>query len=138
MAENKTKPTLLKAQDYLEKIDNDQRKADCLVLNTLMAEITGENAVMWGTSILGYGSYHYKYESGREGDMPLIGFSNRKQNITIYIMTGFTKYEELLDKIGKYKIGKSCFYIKKLSDIDVEVLKEMIISSIDVIKNKYH
>ncbi len=138
MAENKTKPTLLKAQDYLEKIDNDQRKADCLALNTLMAEITGENAVMWGTSIIGYGSYHYKYESGREGDMPLIGFSNRKQNITIYIMTGFTKYEELLDKIGKYKIGKSCFYIKKLSDIDVEVLKEMIISSIDVIKNKYH
>ncbi len=137
MAENKTKPTDLEALDYLENIDNEQRKTDCLALNTLMKEITGEQPVMWGTSIVGYGSYHYKYESGREGDMPLIGFSNRKQNITIYIMTGFSRYEELLKKIGKFKIGKSCFYIKRLSDIDVEVLKEMIISSIEVIKNKY-
>lgn len=137
MAENKTKPTDLEALDYLENIDNEQRKTDCLALNTLMKEITGEQPVMWGTSIVGYGSYHYKYESGREGDMPLIGFSNRKQNITIYIMTGFSRYEELLEKIGKFKIGKSCFYIKRLSDIDVEVLKEMIISSIEVIKNKY-
>ncbi len=137
MAENKTKPINLKAQDYLENIDNDLRKADCLALNTLMKEITGKQPVMWGTSIVGYGSYHFKYESGREGDMPLIGFSNRKQNITIYIMAGFSRYEELLDKIGKFKIGKSCFYIKQLSDIDVEVLKEMIISSIEVIKNKY-
>jgi len=137
MAENKTKPTDLEALDYLENIDNEQRKTDCLALNTLMKESTGEHPVMWGTSIVGYGSYHYKYESGREGDMPLIGFSNRKQNITIYIMTGFSRYEELLEKIGKFKIGKSCFYIKRLSDIDVEVLKEMIISSIEVIKNKY-
>tara|TARA_R110002096_G_scaffold97694_21_gene217857 strand:- start:5411 stop:5827 length:417 start_codon:yes stop_codon:yes gene_type:complete len=137
MADNKTKPTTLKALDYLENIDNEQRKADCLTLNTLMKEITGEQPIMWGTSIVGYGSYHYKYESGREGDMPLIGFSNRKQSITIYIISGFAKCKDQLEKIGKYKVGKSCFYIKKLSDIDVEILTEMIISSIEVIKNKY-
>lgn len=93
---------------------------------------------MWGSSIVGFGDYHYKYESGREGDMFLSGFSPRKQNIAIYIMAGVENYESLLQNIGKYKMGKSCFYIKKLEDIDNNLLKEMISDSVNKMKNKYN
>lgn len=91
-----------------------------------MEEITGEPAKMWGDSIVGFGSYHYKYASGQEGDWMLTAFSPRKQNLTLYIMPGFERYENLMKQLGKYKTGKSCLYIKKLEDVDLEVLKELI------------
>jgi hypothetical protein len=96
-----------------------------------MKEVTSTEPGMWGNSIVGFGSYHYKYESGREGEWFLTGFSPRKQNLTLYIMSGFTRYNELLKKLGKYKTGKSCLYIKKLEDIDIRILKELVTQSVD-------
>ena len=96
-----------------------------------MKEITGEEPVMWGTSIIGFGSYQYKYASGREGEWFLTGFSPRKQNITLYIMSGFDQYDQLLAKLGKYKTGKSCLYINKINDIDTDVLKELVKQSVE-------
>ena len=137
MAQNKTVPTGASVAHYIHQIDNPQRKEDCITILELMKEATGEEPKMWGSSIVGFGSYHYKYESGREGDMILTGFSNRKQNITIYIMSGFKKYDDLLVKVGKFKTGKSCFYIKRLSDIDIEILKKMIKLSVEEVNNRY-
>lgn len=137
MSENKTKPTELSVSDYLDAIDNPQRKEDCWVIHDLMKKITGKTPRMWGTSIVGFGSYHYKYESGREGDMLATGFSNRKQAITMYIMGGFKKHNELLKKIGPHKTGKSCFYIKKVSDIDIDVLSVLISESVKAVEKKY-
>ena len=102
-----------------------------------MEEITGETAKMWGTSIVGFGTYHYKYESGREGDFMKVGFSPRAQNITLYIMPGFARYAQLMAKLGKYKTGKSCLYVKKLADIDHEILTELITESFTHMCNKY-
>jgi Domain of unknown function (DU1801) len=99
-----------------------------------MSDITGEVPRMWGTNIIGFGKYHYVYESGREGDWFIMGFSPRKQNLTLYIMSGFKEYDSLLSKLGKYKLGKSCLYIKKLSDIDIEVLKKILRHSQRIIK----
>ena len=96
-----------------------------------MKEITKKKAVMWGPSIVGFGSYHYKYESGREGDMPLTGFSPRKQSLTVYIMPGFDEYEDMLGRLGKHKVGKSCLYINKLADVDKSVLRELIEKSVE-------
>ncbi len=93
------------------------------------AQVTKLEPAMWGTSIVGFGSYHYKYESGREGDMPLVGFSPRKQNLTLYIMDGFEGYDRLLGKLGKHSTGKSCLYINKLEDVDLDVLRELVASS---------
>ncbi len=138
MAENKTRPTDASVRDYMDGIEDPGRKKDCEEILSLMKEVTGEEPVMWGNSIVGFGSYHYKYDSGREGDMILTGFSNRKQNISIYIMSGFKKHEELLKKIGTFKTGKSCFYIKRLSDIDTDVLKELIQHSVQDVKNRYN
>lgn len=137
MAQNKTVPTGASVDIYINQIEDPQRKKDCISILDLMKKITGEEPKMWGPSIVGFGSYHYKYESGREGDMILTGFSNRKQNITIYIMSGFKKYDDLLAKVGKFKTGKSCFYIKRLSDIDVEILKKMIKLSVEEVNNRY-
>jgi len=91
---------------------------------------------MWGESIVGFGSYHYKYASGREGDWPLVGFSPRKQNLTLYIMSGFEKYEELLEKLGKFKTGKSCLYINKLKDVDIHTLRELILESVKCMRKE--
>ncbi|MEX0610250.1 MAG: DUF1801 domain-containing protein [Balneolaceae bacterium] len=137
MAELKTQKTDESVHDYLNEIEDEQRKKDCLQIYELMKSITKQEGKMWGSSILGFGDYHYVYESGREGDWFLVGFSNRKQSITLYIMAGFARYEELLQKLGKHKTGKSCLYIKTLSDIDEDVLKEMITSSVKTIENKY-
>lgn len=137
MAENKTVPTELSVDEYINAIEHPQRKEDCKAILALMKEISGREPVMWGHSIVGFGKYHYKYESGREGDMLMTGFSNRKQAITLYIMDGFKRHAELLDNIGKYKTGKSCFYIKRLSDIDIEVLSTVISESLKTVENKY-
>ena len=101
-----------------------------------MKKITKEEPVMWGPSIIGFGSYHYKYESGREGDMCITGFSPRKQSLTLYIMPGFERYHDLMNKLGKYKTGKSCLYINKIEDVDLKVLKELISESVKFMKNK--
>lgn len=126
MSENKTRPTEDSVIEFLENVDHKTRREDGLNLLGLMEEITGEDATLWGTSIVGFGSYHYKYESGREGDMPLVGFSPRKASMTVYIMPGFEDYDEMLGKLGKHKIGRSCLYINKLADVDESVLKKLI------------
>jgi hypothetical protein len=126
MSDNKTRPTDQNAIDFLNSVEHKTRREDGFTLLKMMEDITGENAVMWGNSIVGFGSYHYKYESGREGDMPLVGFSPRKQSMTLYIMPGFDEYEDMLAALGKHKIGKSCLYINKLADVDEEVLRKLI------------
>ena len=98
-------------------------------IKELMEEVTGEPATMWGGSIVGFGTHHYKYESGREGDMPLVGFSPRKKAITLYIMSGFDTHDELLGKLGKHSTGKACLYIKKTEDVDLDVLRELVMQS---------
>jgi len=130
MAEAKTKPTNQSVEEFLNEISDEERRADCLQLAKIMEEITGEKPKMWGPSIVGFGSYHYKYASGREGDWPITGFSPRKKDLTLYLMMGFTKHGELLEKLGKHSTAKSCLYIKRLSDIHVPALKKLIKISI--------
>jgi hypothetical protein len=131
MSELKTKPNDASVTDYLNAIENDQVRQDCWTIVDIMQNATNAKPQMWGTSIVGFGSYHYKYTSGREADWMLIAFSPRKQNITLYIMAGFEQYEELLAKLGKYTLGKSCLYIKRLSDIHLPTLVELIQASVN-------
>ena len=129
MAENKTKATDVSVESYLSSIEDESRRKDCEVLTKLMSKVTKQEPKMWGTSIVGFGSYHYKYESGREGDAPLAGFSSRKGDITLYLASGFPGQEELLAKLGKHKTGKGCLYIRKLSDVDLKTLEQLIVES---------
>ena len=138
MSQNKTRPTTTSVTSFLDSVEDEIQRRDSHTLISIMKEITGEEPVMWGSSIIGFGSYHYKYNSGREGDMLLTGFSPRKQNLSLYIMAGFTKYEELLQKLGKHKTGKSCLYIKRLSEINTDVLIELIKASYDHYNHKYN
>ena len=126
MAELKTKPTSASVAMFIQSIEDDCKRKDCKQLLKLMREITGKRAKKWGDSIVGFGKYHYKYKTGREGDFFVTGFSPRKQNLTIYIMPGFSKYKTLLKKIGKHKTSVSCLYIKTLTDIDEKILKQLI------------
>lgn len=134
MATLKTKPTEKSIEQFLEKITDEQKKSDSYKIMEILSEVTAEEPVMWGDSIIGFGSYHYKYESGREGDWMLTGFSPRKQHLTVYLMTGFDNYDHLLEQLGKYKLGKSCLYFKKLEDIDVDVLRQLVKKSIEDLK----
>lgn len=134
MSENKTRPTDQNVTDFLNSVDHKTRREDSFALLEMMQEITGEEAMMWGSSIVGFGSYHYKYESGREGDMPLVGFSPRKQSLTLYIMTGFDDHEDALAELGKYKTGQSCLYVNKLADVDNTVLRRLIKRSYEYMK----
>ena len=136
MAELKTKPSKANVEKFLNSIKDEKKKADSFKILELMKNVIKDEPVMWGPSIVGFGKYHYKYESGREGDWFLTGFSPRKQNLTLYIMSGFKKYEELMKKLGKYKTGSSCLYINKLEDIDSKVLKSLISESVKYMKNK--
>lgn len=136
-AELKTKPTQEVVETFLKKIPDEGKKADCFSMMKMMEQITKEKAKMWGPGIVGFGNYHYKYESGREGDFFITGFSPRAQNLTLYIMAGFAKYDELMQKLGKYKTGKSCLYIKKLEDVDQKILKSLIAESVKYMKQKY-
>ena len=131
MAELKTKKTKASVTGFLEKITDEQRRKDCQTVLNLMKQATGEEPKMWGSSIVGFGTYHYRYASGREGDWPIIGFSPRKTDLTLYIMPNLDKFESLLAKLGKYKTGKSCLYIKKLDDVDVPVLEKLITKSVE-------
>ncbi|MEX0288966.1 MAG: DUF1801 domain-containing protein [Flavobacteriaceae bacterium] len=138
MANNKTVPNTASVKQFLDAVEDPQKREDSYSLLELMTKITGEAPVMWGPSIVGFGQYHYKYDSGREGDMLLTGFSPRKQNLTLYIMAGFDRYEDLMKKLGKHSTGKSCLYIKRLLDVDMEVLTEIIRSSYEHYNKKYN
>ena len=126
MAEMKTVQTEASVEDFLNLIENDQKREDCFEIVKMMKQVTKKEPKMWGPSIIGFGSYHYKYESGREGDAPQIGFSPRKQNITLYILSGSDHENPLLQKLGKHSTGKVCLYIKRLADVDKKVLQELI------------
>lgn len=130
MAELKTKPTKVSVDKFLKSIDDDQRRDDCIAVAAMMQQITKSEPVMWGPSIIGFGRYHYKYDSGREGDWFLTGFSPRKQSLTLYIMAGFAQYDELMKNLGKHKSAKSCLYIDRLSDIHLPTLKKLIQQSV--------
>jgi hypothetical protein len=138
MSANKTVPTGKSVTEFLEAISLPQKKADAYELLEMMKSITGEEPVMWGPSIIGFGSYHYRYESGREGDMLLTGFSPRAQNFSLYVGAGSERNKKLLQKLGKHSIGKSCLYIKRLSDVDRNVLKEIIKTSYQHYKAKFN
>jgi hypothetical protein len=137
MAQNKTQATKLKVSAFLASIEDTRKRSDCRELMKLMREITGNRAKMWGPSIVGFGKYHYKYESGREGDFFLTGFAPRKQALTLYIVSGFTAHPELMEKLGKFKTGKSCLYVKSLDDIDRSVLAELVQESVSLMREKY-
>ncbi len=138
MAENKTQRNDGDVLAYLESVSNKRRREDSLVVKEMMEEVTGESAEMWGTSIVGFGSYHYRYASGREGDFMLTGFAPRKQALTLYIMGGHERYDELMAKLGKHRTGSSCVYINKLADVDLAVLRELIAESVDYMRNADH
>jgi len=134
MAELKTKPTESSVEDFLNSVENEKQRSDSLAIVELMADVTGAPPTMWGSSIVGFGSYHYTYASGREGDWMLVGFWPRKRNLTLYIMSGFEQYDDLLARLGKHSTGKSCLYIKKLEDIDMDVLRELVSLSVEHMK----
>ena len=136
MAEQKTKPTNVSVAQFLKSVADEKRREDSYKVLELMKKITKEKPKMWGPSMVGFGNYHYKYASGHEGDCFVTGFSPRKQALTLYIMAGFKKYPELMKKLGKFKTGSSCLYIKKLEDVDLKVLKELITMSVKTFKAK--
>ena len=131
MAELKTKQNEGDVEAFLNGIADERKREDSFKILNLMKEVTQSKPSMWGDSIVGFGSYHYKYASGREGDWFVAGFSPRKQNLTLYIMSGFDDYKELLGKLGKHKTGKSCLYIKRLDDIHMGVLRELVSKSVE-------
>jgi hypothetical protein len=137
MAENKTKPTEVSVAAFIEAIADPAKRADAKALVKLMREVTGEEAKMWGPSIVGFGSCHYVYESGREGDMPLIGFSPRKAAFVLYGPTRAGDAPALLAALGKHTMGKGCLYIKKLADVDSKVLRSLVAQSVAATKARY-
>lgn len=137
MYELKTKETDSSVIEFIENIENMKKREDAYQLLDIFTETTGYEAKMWGPSIIGFGSYHYKYDSGHEGDAPLVGFSPRKAKTSLYFATGDTGREELLKKFGKHTAGKSCVYINKTADIDLTILKELIQRSVEFIKRTY-
>ncbi len=138
MSSMKTRPTNASVQDFLASIPDDVRREECLRVVEIMRRATGAEPKLWGKGMVGFGSYHYRYDSGREGDWFLTGFSPRKDNLTLYIMAGFDRYEALLDKLGKHKTGKSCLYVKRLADVDDTVLQELVTESVQRMKRTYN
>jgi hypothetical protein len=134
VAEAKTKPTKASVTQFLNKIPDAARREDCFAIAKMMEEITGSKPQMWGPSIVGFGTWSYKYASGHEGDWPVAAFSPRKTDLTVYLTIGFEKYDELLGRLGKHRKSKSCLYIKRLSDIHVPTLKKLIKASIKDLK----
>lgn len=137
MSENKTKPSATSPADFIAILEHPTRRSDAETILALMQRITGWEPRMWGASIIGFGEYHYMYESGREGDFMRTGFSPRKANLVLYIMPGYSDYADKLARLGKHKIGKSCLYINKLADIDMAVLEEIIQAGLDDMAKKY-
>jgi Domain of unknown function (DU1801) len=137
MAEPKTKATKQSVASFLKTVTDEQKLADAKAVIAMMREVTKCEPVLWGTSIIGFGTYRYKYATGREGDWPIVGLSPRKTNLTLYIMPGFDAYEGLLAKLGKHSTGSSCLYIKRLADVDTAVLKKLITQSVAAMKKRY-
>ena len=137
MVELKTRATDASVKAFLDAVEHPTRKADGFELLEIMKEVTHEKPVLWGTSIIGFGSYHYKYASGREGDWFKVGFSPRKRSLTIYLAPGLDDINDLREELGKHRVGKGCLYINKLSDVDTDVLKQIIKKSIEVLENRY-
>lgn len=137
MAEPKTKPTKASVEKFIDTQEKETVRDDCRTLVKLMQEISGEPAVMWGTSIVGFGNYHYVYASGQEGDWPILAFSPRKQNLTIYLMSGFSGKEDLLKKLGKNKTSVSCLYVKSLEGLHMPTLKKLVSDSYKEMVKKY-
>ena len=129
MSELKTQRTGQSVDEFLLAIPDEQKRRDCVTLIDLMREATGSEPVMWSSGIVGFGTYRYRYASGHRGEWFLTGFAPRKQNITLYIMAGFEQYDELMQRLGTYKTGKACLYIKRLADVDLAVLKELVVQS---------
>lgn len=137
MAQNKTTATKASVTDFVNGIEPSDRRADAKKVAAMMRRATGKRAKMWGSSIVGYGEYHYKYDSGREGDFMITGYSPRKQALTVYIMPGFSHFDAEMKKLGKYKTGRSCLYIKRLSDVDEKVLERLITKSVKHMRKNY-
>ena len=136
MAKLKTRPTDNPVTEFLETATDGQRRTDCLAIVEMMRDATGAEPVMWGKSIVGFGRYRYKYASGREGEFIVTGFSPRKNDLTVYVMPGFSRYGDLLDRLGKHRTGKTCLYLKRLSDVDMGVLKTLIQESVRAMASK--
>lgn len=137
MSDLKTRANDASVEDFLAAVPNARRREDSGKVLDLMLEVTGEPARMWGDSIVGFGTYHYRYKSGREGDWPRTGFSPRKQYLAIYIMPGFDEYEALLSRLGKHRTSVSCLYINKLADVDMDVLREIVAGSYEEMARRY-
>ena len=137
MAEPKTKQTTASVEDFINAVKDENMREDCWAVVKLMKDLTKAEPKMWGPSIVGFGLYTYKYASGRGGDWPLTGFSPRKQYLTLYVMPGFDEYDELMDKLGKFTCGKSCIYVKRLSDLHLPTLKKLITASIKHLRKTY-
>lgn len=137
MTDLKTRPTDASVDDWLASIEGDLRRKDAEVILALMADVTGEAPRIWGDSIVGFGQYHYRYASGREGDYFLTGFAVRKRDLTLYLMSGFSEFETLLANLGRHRLGKSCLYLRKLADIDMDVLRELVRLSVSHMKSEH-
>lgn len=137
MAETKTKPTQMKVADFIDAAPDAVRREDAKTLVALMSRVTGEEPVMWGPSIIGFGSYHYRYESGHEGDACRLGFSPRKAELVLYVLTGSPEQEAPLARLGKHRTGKSCLYIKKLADVDMAALEEIVRGALAWMEARY-
>ena len=133
----KTTPTTASVDAFLDALDDAAKQDDSRAVAAMMTEVTGAPATMWGTSIVGFGNYHYRYASGREGDFFETGFAPRKRALTLYVMAGFSQYEALLGRLGKFTTGKSCLYVKRLADVDMGVLRELVAHSVKTIREKY-
>lgn len=137
MAELKTKPTDADVEAFLSGIEEEGQREECRAVVALLKEATGEEPTMWGGTIIGFGRYHYVYDSGREGEWFLTGVSPRRQSLTVYIMDGFERHEDLMEALGSYRTGKSCLYIKKLEDVDAGVLAELVRRSVENTRRRY-
>ena len=137
MAETKTKPTAVSVEEFIEAVEHPGRREDARVMLKLMTEISGEPAVMWGPSIIGFGRYHYRYDSGHEGDAPVLGFSPRKANLVLYMTAYHDERADFLSRLGKHKSGQSCVYVNRLSDVDLDVVAEMARWTIRTTRERY-
>lgn len=137
MSENKTKSTDVDPVDFIEAVENPTRRADAVVLLDMMKRVTGCEPKMWGPTIVGFGRYHYRYDSGREGDMLITGFSPRKANLVLYVLPGYDDLGDTLANLGKHKIGKSCLYVNKLADVDLDVLEGIVADGVAEMREKY-
>jgi hypothetical protein len=137
VADVKTRVNDASVLAFLEGVKDDQKRRDCDTLIDMMRDVTGKEPRMWGSSIIGFGSYHYVYSSGRQGDWPVTGFSPRARNLSVYIMPGFSRYGALMERLGKHKTGKSCLYINQLADVDQDVLRQLVQASVEHMGEKY-